>query len=407
MKSIVLLSYNNHQKKFFQKLVNIIESRKGKYKAYLLTSDKVFIKSIFNNKKYNFLNTEEISDVINYSYLKFKVRYKLQDDSPISRLYRKILLFKCRLMEAYLYTFLKDNNVNLVIVWNGDALEAALPICLARKLGIKTIFMENGYFPGTVVMDTQGVNAKNSLPRNRDFYENLSIDEEKLKQLKGINPEYRKLRGENKLDDNVIQKETKLLPDKFIFLPFQVHTDTQVLINSPVIKDMEQLLKVAYQGVEEFNRKHGLDYRLVVKEHPSDHGRIDYSQLKEEYSEKGVIFLKKIPMKEVLKKAELVITLNSTVGIEALLYGKPVLTLGDAFYNIKGITYTLQDYEDLASAINCALKDEFNRELVDKFLYFLRYNYLVESSKNDTSRNDERVVEKIISVLEGKKYVWM
>ena len=41
-------------------------------------------------------------------------------------------------------------------------------------------------------------------------------------------------------------------------------------------------------------------------------------------------------MKEVLKKAELVITLNSTVGIEALLYGKPVLTLGDAFYNIKG-----------------------------------------------------------------------
>ena len=170
---------------------------------------------------------------------------------------------------------------------------------------------------------------------------------------------------------------------------------------------MEQLLKVAYQGVEEFNRKHGLDYRLVVKEHPSDHGRIDYSQLKEEYSEKGVIFLKKIPMKEVLKKAELVITLNSTVGIEALLYGKPVLTLGDAFYNIKGITYTLQDYEDLASAINCALKDEFNRELVDKFLYFLRYNYLVESSKNDTSRNDERVVEKIISVLEGKKYVWM
>ena len=33
----------------------------------------------------------------------------------------------------------------------------------------------------------------------------------------------------------------------------------------------------------------------------------------------------------------LVITLNSTVGIEALLFGKPVITLADACYNVMAL----------------------------------------------------------------------
>lgn len=110
---------------------------------------------------------------------------------------------------------------------------------------------------------------------------------------------------------------------------------------------------------------------------------------------------------QILKDSQLVITINSTVGIEALIYHKPVIILGNAFYNIKGITYSLQDFDDLSTAISYALKNELNHELIDKFLYFLRYEYLVESGKNNNSKDENQVVDRIIDIVEGKKYRWM
>ena len=72
-----------------------------------------------------------------------------------------------------------------------------------------------------------------------------------------------------------------------------------------------------------------------MKEHPSDHGRIDYSGAFRAFPD--VVFTKLMNTQELIEKSAAVVTVNSTVGIEAMLHLKPVITLGDAFYAVPGL----------------------------------------------------------------------
>ena len=44
-------------------------------------------------------------------------------------------------------------------------------------------------------------------------------------------------------------------------------------------------------------------------------------------------------MPELLTHAKAVVTINSTAGISALIHNKPLKVMGNALYDIKGITY--------------------------------------------------------------------
>jgi capsular polysaccharide export protein len=44
-------------------------------------------------------------------------------------------------------------------------------------------------------------------------------------------------------------------------------------------------------------------------------------------------------MPELLTHAKAVVTINSTAGISALMHNKPLKVMGNALYDIKGMTY--------------------------------------------------------------------
>ena len=44
-------------------------------------------------------------------------------------------------------------------------------------------------------------------------------------------------------------------------------------------------------------------------------------------------------MPELLRHAKAVVTINSTAGISALIHNKPLKVMGNALYDIKGLTY--------------------------------------------------------------------
>jgi len=46
-----------------------------------------------------------------------------------------------------------------------------------------------------------------------------------------------------------------------------------------------------------------------------------------------------LPMPRLLTHTKAVITINSTAGISALIHNKPLKVLGQALYDIKGLTY--------------------------------------------------------------------
>jgi len=115
--------------------------------------------------------------------------------------------------------------------------------------------------------------------------------------------------------------------------------------------------------------------RLVVKLHPLDSGLIDWTGMighiaAEERVAERVTVLDGGQLARVLECSRAVITVNSTVGTEALARGLPVITLGKAVYDMPGLTFQgeLDDFWCGATPPDAALFDAFCRVLIDRCL---------------------------------------
>ncbi|KEQ18308.1 capsular polysaccharide export protein, LipB/KpsS family [Endozoicomonas numazuensis] len=92
------------------------------------------------------------------------------------------------------------------------------------------------------------------------------------------------------------------------------------------------------------------------------------------------------------------VTINSTVGIEALIYGKKVITIGDAFYNIDGLVNHADSEVELASLVNCLDEWVVNEELRRSFLGYLENVYSIpglwtKPNLKHFNKLEERLVE--------------
>lgn len=136
--------------------------------------------------------------------------------------------------------------------------------------------------------------------------------------------------------------QTRLLPvidnsreyDYMILCPLQVETDTQVVLHSPWIKTMQALVDHVGAAVQVFNQGSTRKACVVFKTHP-----METRPCAVHHPDAFLIHESTVP--DILRqRCDLVITINSTAGIEAIEARKPVITLGDAFYNFTGIVHS-------------------------------------------------------------------
>lgn len=342
---------------------------------------------------------EEITE-----FLRIKARYR--QFGPLRRLLHSRMALENQAYGAlrFFYHYITTHGIDLVCVWNGTLVPLAAATLVARKLGRKTLFFENGYLPRTTTVDPCGVNNRGSLVgKSRDFYAAVTMEPDKLRRLYQAPAAIRplKTRWYQRLLKRKPQgsPEKVVLPARYVLLPFQVHDDTQVLLHSPVIKTMPDLARCVVDAVRRHNAATGDDLWVVVKEHPSDFGRVDYSGLADAYRGEKVLFLRYFPTPELIRQARGVVTINSSVGIEALLRHKPVFTLGNAFYNVPGVVTHVAPPEELATALT-ALDRPVDHGLIDKFLYYLRYHYLVPGSwRQPDAAHFAAVEQKMAAVL--------
>jgi capsule polysaccharide modification protein KpsS len=150
---------------------------------------------------------------------------------------------------------------------------------------------------------------------------------------------------------------------------------------------MEELLDYVYKAVRSFNQKNGRDLKVIVKEHPEDISRNNYKNLKKMYRDnKEIIFVKKYDINKLISNSLAVVTINSTVGIESIAKHKPVITLGDAFYNIDGVVYHCDQPNQLDEFILKAVNTNLNINRIKKFIYYIRFHYQLEGSINRTDK---------------------
>jgi capsular polysaccharide export protein len=114
--------------------------------------------------------------------------------------------------------------------------------------------------------------------------------------------------------------------------------------------DYDGMIEVMADVLPSFARHAPQDARLVVKSHPLDNdtGRLEKACARiarAEGIENRVTFIGFGKLAGLMRKTRGLVTVNSTVGLSALLHECPVKTLGQAVYNIDG----LADKQDLAS----------------------------------------------------------
>jgi hypothetical protein len=138
----------------------------------------------------------------------------------------------------------------------------------------------------------------------------------------------------------------------FIYYPLHVPADFALTIRSPEYLDQLGLLGFLARAVPH-------PYRLAVKEHPALVGAVPLRRMRELLDEHDNLTLLDPGVKnyEVMRHAAAVVTVNSKSGAEALLLGKPVVVLGDAFYRVCSLVHPVDRLHDVPDILHRVVYD--------------------------------------------------
>ena len=348
---------NKKQYKFFNTL-----KEKTKIDFDIKESNKIYK---FSLKSLKYLSKVDFSNPINLRIKDFYAKYNF----PMPKFLLKAF-YKLNAIFCFMRYFTIIPKYNKILVWNGFMFRQAIALEIAKLYNIKPIYFETGFLPNRFVIDKKGVNFYNSVPRNIKFYKNYKNDKPLPKELIPRAP-----RNAKKFSN--LKKEP--LPKEFIFIPFQVDYDTQILLFSPWIKNMEEL----FFTLKEISEK--LNINIVFKEHPSS--KKEYPHLhKIAKNSKYIQFANAYPTQELIQKAKAIITINSSVGIESLLFYKKVITLGEAFYNIENIVKHCKNKPELFDTLQKLDNYEIDKNLITNFLKYLYWDYLIPSDFSDIKK---------------------
>ncbi|WP_422925753.1 capsular biosynthesis protein [Singulisphaera sp. PoT] len=266
-------------------------------------------------------------------------------------------------LRAALTRVYQEKKVTRCVAWNGQQLIGRASRAVCKELGIATAFIEIANLPDKMFSDPQGVNAESDLFANVDqldgfaevseadhaawmqgyeAYKSKPLPQAKSKSLRRIisaTNHFAKAatgglcrrrmsqlslsRGKatQKLTEHLTAEED--LPQDFIFLPLQVTADTQLKLHSEInnLGAIDLGMKLAKES--------GL--ALVVKVHPAEVDGDAIDTILRLQQQEGFI-LTNANTTKLIRGSARVITINSTVGLEALMYGRPLTVLGRALY---------------------------------------------------------------------------
>ncbi|MFN7951154.1 MAG: hypothetical protein U0610_05480 [bacterium] len=329
----------------------------------------------------------------------------------------------CAAVSAFFGTLQSRRGYQRVVLNNGSGFLCGAAKRELRARGVELAWhTEAGFLPNTLVLDPHGVNrrgalmdlATESLPepapdtasylvallagrvRPRPWASALDSWTSHVDSLAMLRQEMAAINGRTSWQIArqflVPKLAARLEPGdrveprelgRYVFVPLQVHDDTQVLVNSDRIRDMEALVSAVARALP-------ADLRLVVKPHPMDRGRSRSSGVRRALAALGsrATLVRHAPSMELVRHAQCVVTLNSTVGFEGLLHGRPVATLGAAWYAKRGLATPIADPTDLSAWLRDPRPPEPHEVL--RWLSFLRHHYLLPGGFRDVTPVEAR-----------------
>ena len=149
----------------------------------------------------------------------------------------------------------------------------------------------------------------------------------------------------------------------FVYFPLHVTDDYKIQRIVPHCADQASLVEQVADALPQ-------GHDVVLKEHPMSLGRNSFRLLHRLRRRPNVRLVDPYTSThELIRRSEGVVVIGSTVGLEALLYDKPVLTLGDPYYAGFGVTLDVHTFADIQAKVAELLAFRPDPERIAQFLH--------------------------------------
>ncbi|WP_225790928.1 hypothetical protein [Pseudomonas sp. Marseille-P8916] len=241
-----------------------------------------------------------------------------------------------------------------IVVWNGfTGYIANILRLIADNRKIPSAFLERGLLKNSLFIDRLGVNGASSLNEiSGDWLDNFPISDletQKIIELFKIPPEQPEQSGNR----------------RNIFFPLQVQLDTNIIMYSKY-RSMRETFFEIYEALNNSTSN------FLVRPHPEE--------LPDTLPNIPRFENVKVSTDETLdywlEWSDLVVTINSTVGLEALIKGKRVISLGGSIYSSAGLTSSLSKELNLSNS-------QIRARLIKYLAYLTKSNLLLPDSEEN------------------------
>ena len=298
----------------------------------------------------------------------------------------------------------EKNRIFKAVTWQGYFSDGAIIKAISIMKDLPIITFENTSNRLKLVWDdVSGITVNKNLASNYFWkYEKLTDTSVAENYVKGNIINIQKLKVEDHFspDNRFIKKTSRPL---IVFIG-QVYTDASVLfgINAGFKEPVEIIESLAEYAASN-------DFKLAVKLHPKEAGGLNTitsrpyekitwrkicnnSSLKAKIESSGNITVDHdnlLNTYSMLNNADVVVTINSQAGLEALALGKNVILCGQCFYGNIGSTFNAQNTNMLKAFLDMVLKEKItlvDKTKIDKFFYIYFEKYCID--KNESAVRD-------------------
>lgn len=319
---------------------------------------------------------------------------------PTNRLLRRLKLALLAWQYNGARALFARNPQAVAVVWNGLNGSRRVFADAARDAGLRTLFFERAPLPGRVTVDPKGVNFANALPRDIGFYTNwLARSAVPPDQWRALRGQIRQ-RQPNAPFRTRAQKDTVqgvlapfALTDPFLFVPLQVQGDSQL-----------RLFGGAYRTVPDFitmlcgvSQALPAGWHLRLKEHPS--GQPCAAAIIAGHPKARIVLDNATDTFTQVAASQGVITVNSSVGLEAMWYDKPVVVCGQAFWALDGVAISAPDAATLEAFLRTLDQLQFSpqaRAAVLSYLEAVYYPHYPATDAGITARNTAKIAAQLL-----------
>lgn len=261
--------------------------------------------------------------------------------------------------------FVRDSNISRVVFANPYANEALLNFYRwCRENKFPYVVCERGALPDSIYHDKRGFlsDSESYQPTTWDHPLTKEQRDRTLSYIADIRHGSHMLEQQSDRVDLATLKQRLGIKhgQKVLLVPFQQPNDTVIKYFSGPIGSYEAFR----QQIIRLTVDLGEEWKVIYKKHPAE---VDFRPIP------GATSAHDENIYDLLELASAVAVINSGVGIYAMMFGKPLLVFGDAWYAHDGTCFQVNTEDDACEIIKADLTLDYEKVL--RFIHYLRFQF--------------------------------